>query len=104
MARRNRENRENSPDKELIEQHVPTVSQAVRASGVLMGADRAAQEYAEHVIRAEVEAYCDGEGAYGDALRAVALGTESEGSAIAMVVATCTRRIAVYITTRLEDL
>ena len=61
MARRNRENRENSPDKELIEQHVPTVSQAVvRASGVLMGADRAAQEYAEHVIRAEVEAYCDG--------------------------------------------
>ena len=101
MARRNREN---SPDKELIEQLVPTVWQAVRASGVLIGADSTTQEYAERVIRAEVEAYCDGEGAYGDALRAVALGTESEGSAIAMVVATCTRRIAVYITTRLEDL
>ena len=101
MAHRNREN---SPDKELIEQLVPAVSRAVRASGVLIAADCAAQAYAERVIRAEVEAYCDGEGAYGDALRAVALGTASEGSAIAMVVATCTRRIAVYVTTRLEDL
>ena len=72
-------NRENDPDKELIEQLVPIVSEAVRESGVLIAADRATQDYAERVIRAEVEAYCDGEGAYGDTLRAVALGTEVGG-------------------------
>lgn len=89
----------NDSNKELSARFAKGVMGAVRETGVLIGADDATNEYAASVISAELEAFFGGKGAYGDALRAVALGTKPEGSAIAMVVTACTQKIALHITT-----
>lgn len=69
---------------------------AVRATGVLEGASEATMEYAAGIIESEFKAFCNGEGDYGDALRAVNSGTKPEGTALALLVATCAEKIVAF--------
>lgn len=87
------------PNKELIEQMTPEIVAAVRETGVLIGADDTINQYAADVISGEVEAYCEGRGAYGDTLRAIGEGIEFEGEATSMLVAKCAKKIALFVTT-----
>ena len=99
MAHRKREKIVSDPNKALIKQLTPEIMAAVKETGVLVGADDTINEYAESVISGEVKAFCDGRGAYGDTLRAIGEGTEFEGEAISMLVAKCTKKIALFVTT-----
>ena len=90
-------------NEELIAQLTPKVRRAVQRTSVLVNASGQVEEFAAKTIRNELEKFCDGEGAYGDALRAVADGTKPQGSAIALVIAECTKKIAVYVTTWLKN-
>lgn len=69
---------------------------AIRATGVMIGADDATIDYAAGIMLIELNKFCEGEGDYGDALRGVGDGTVPEGEAVAMVVTECVKQIAVY--------
>ena len=83
-------------DQALIAQLATGIMMAVRATGVLIGADDATIEHAGNIMQSELKKFCKGEGDYGDALRAVGDGIKPEGHAIAMVVTECVEKIAVY--------
>ena len=72
------------------------IALALRATGVLEGADEATKEYAGDIIEAESGALWRAEGDYADALRGVLLGTKPEGSALALVVSTCAEKIVAF--------
>ena len=91
-------------DDALAPQLATGIMMAIRATGVLIGADDATIEYAGDVMLIELKKFCEGEGEYGDALRAVDDGTMPEGEAVAMVVTECVKNIAVYRQTGLRDL
>lgn len=78
------------------------IMMAVQATGVLEGVGDATVTYATAVLREEVKTFCDPQGAYGEALREVRKGTMTEGDALAMVVATCVEKIAVFKETGLN--
>ncbi len=85
---------------ELIAELASVVSLAIRATGVLEDAGEAAWEYAGGIVESEFGMFCRGEGDYGDALRAVVLGTKPEGTAISLVILRCAEQIAEF---RQED-
>ena len=69
---------------------------AVLMTGVLKGADEATETHASGIMLGELKALLRCEGAYGDAMHRVANGTMSEGDALALVVGTCTEKIAAF--------
>ena len=86
----------NKPDNEVIAELASFVTLAVRATGVLKDASEATWEYAAGIVEKEVGMFCQGEGDYGDALRAVVLGTKPEGSAFSLVVRRCAEKVAAF--------
>ena len=90
-------------DDALAPQLATGIMMAIRATGVLIAADDATNEYAAEIMRIELKKFCEGEGEYGDALRAVGDGTKPEGHAMAMIVTECVQKIAVYRQTGLRD-
>ena len=72
------------------------IALALRATGVLEGADEASKEYAGDIVEAEFRAFWRAEGDYADALRNILAGTKPEGSALALVVITCAEKILAF--------
>ena len=69
---------------------------AVKATGVLKGANEETMTYAGDVMESELAKFCEGEGQYGVNLERVAAGTMHEGVAVSALVANCTEKIALF--------
>ena len=96
MLRSPRRHAMHKSDNEVIAELASVVTLAVRATGVLEGASEATWEYAGGIVEREFGMFCRGEGDYGDALRAVVLGTRPEGTAISLVVRRCAEKVAAF--------
>ena len=80
------------------------IMMAIRATGVMIGADDETIDYAGGVMLIELTKFCEGEGEYGDAVRGLDDGSVPEGEALALVVTACVQQIAVYRQTGIRDL
>ena len=81
---------------ELVTKFSAGLMTAVRITGVLDGANHATMTHATEVMRRELKALANGEGEYGEALRAIEDGALHEGFTMALVITKCVEKINAF--------
>ena len=91
------ESAEHDSDDALVAKPATAIMMAVKATGVLEGADDAITAHATSIVHRELKALLKGEDAYRDALKGVADGTIHAAYAMVLVMATCTEKIVTFV-------